>query len=55
MHDRTPGKTNNEKIANFFTLFGTNSELSAKIADVKQRTSTYDGEESTTRYLFFKL
>ena len=49
------GKTNSDKITNFFTLFGTNTELAAKIADVKQRTSTYDGEESTTRYLFFKV
>ena len=49
------GKTNSDKITNFFALFGENAELAAKIADVKQRTSTYDGEESTTRYLFFKL
>lgn len=49
------GRTNNDKITNFFALFGEKTELAAKIADVKQRTSTYDGEESTTRYLFFKL
>lgn len=49
------GKTNSEKVTNFFALFGESAELTAKIADVKQRTSTYDGEESTTRYLFFKL